>query len=86
MVFHEFFLCIDHNLGLVCSIMTTGIRLLVGEEMHKLQFHAQMVHALVDIPGQLHAKRLVETGNVSHDMGLRKHVIIAEESLVRRTV
>ena len=54
--------------------------------MHKLQFHAQMVHALVDIPGQLHAKRLVETGNVSHDMGLRKHVIIAEESLVRRTV
>ena len=86
MILDEFLLGIDDDLGLFGAVMTAGVGFFVGQEVHELEFDAQMVEPLVDVFGELDAEGLIESGDVAHDVGLREDVIVAEEGFVGRTV
>ena len=51
MIFDKLLLRIQDDLSLIRSIVTEGIGFFVRQEMHELEFNAQMIQSLMDILG-----------------------------------
>src|SRR3989442_6301706 len=82
MILNKLFLRVQDDLSLVRSIVTAGIGFFVGQEMHELEFDAQMIQSLMDILGQFHPEGTIESGDIAHDLRLSKHVVVSEERFV----
>ena len=86
MILDELLLGIDDDLGFFRAVMAARVGFFVGQEVHELEFDTQMIEPLVDIFGEFDTERLIEAGDVAHDVGLRKDVIVTEQRFVGRTV
>src|SRR6185295_13363829 len=86
MFLDKLFLCVNNDLRLVSTVVTAGIGFLVRQKMHELKLDTQVVEALVYVPGKLNAKGLIESGDVAHNLGLAKHMVISKESFIGRAV
>ena len=86
MILDKLFLGVQDDLRLVCSIVTAGIGFFVGQEMHELEFDAQMVQSLMDILGQFHPECTIEPGDIAHDLRLSKYVVVSEKRFVGRAI
>ena len=82
MVPHKLLLGVHDDLKLLFTVVTERVRLLVGEEMQKLQLDADMVQPLMDDFSQLQTERLVIPRNVAHGVGLLKDVLVPEQRFV----
>lgn len=54
--------------------------------MHELEFDAQMIQPLMDILGQLHPERAVESGNIAHHLGLSEHMVVSKQRFIGRAI